>query len=65
MEKLARGEAEELARRLGIEDPRQWTYVRAAKLRDLPDVAIDRLVLHYDIMRPYIGAPVRTDGIAR
>lgn len=44
-----------LAARLGFEQPERWTHVTALDLRSLETPEIDRLALHYDILRPVRG----------
>ena len=44
-----------LAARLGLEQPQRWTHTTALDLRSLETPELERLALHYDILRPLRG----------
>jgi hypothetical protein len=44
-----------LAARLGLEQPERWTHATALELRELETPEVERLALHYDILRPLRG----------
>jgi len=53
---MMRGEYPEIAARAGIGRPARWTKISAGWLPDLTEPSIDRLVLHYDFLRPYLAS---------
>jgi len=62
---LRNGALPELARRLGLEGPARLTVASARELDNLPEGAIERLLLHYDLLRqrknPGLGESYKSD----
>ncbi len=56
VERLTAGELPEVAARARIGDPAGWTRISAGWLPELTEPAIDRLLLHYDFLRPYLAS---------
>jgi 2-polyprenyl-3-methyl-5-hydroxy-6-metoxy-1,4-benzoquinol methylase len=52
--RLMGGNAPEVASRVGLEDPSLWQQVSAKLLPDLTASRVDRLLFHYDFLRPYL-----------
>jgi tRNA (mo5U34)-methyltransferase len=54
IERLKKGALPEVAERLELGDARAWPTIPAGKLREIAEPAIDRLIFHYDFLRPYL-----------
>jgi ABC-type branched-subunit amino acid transport system ATPase component len=55
VERVLSGSDRVLAGRLGIERPEAWQTVTAQELRSLEIPEVARLLLHYDLLRPWRG----------
>ncbi len=54
MERLLRNEAPEVAERLGMGAPSAWTQSGSHRLKKLTEPKVQRLLFHYDFLRPYL-----------
>jgi Predicted GTPases len=54
IEKLRRNEVPEIAQKVGIDDGAAWTTTEAHKLISLTEPFVDKLLFHYDFLRPYL-----------
>jgi SAM-dependent methyltransferase len=54
IKRLRRNEAPEVAEKVGIEDGTTWTTIDANKLTTLTEPFVEKLILHYDFLRPYL-----------
>ncbi len=55
--RLLAGELGEVAKQAGLDDPASWIETDAEHLRDLGTPKIDRLLYHYDFLRPFLRGP--------
>lgn len=60
-ERIQTGAEERLATRLGLETPGRWVSTTALSLRALEAPVTERLILHYDLLRPQRGGARRYD----
>lgn len=54
IEQLRRNEAPEVAKIVGIDDGATWITAQANKLATLTEPLIEKLIFHYDFLRPYL-----------
>jgi 2-polyprenyl-3-methyl-5-hydroxy-6-metoxy-1,4-benzoquinol methylase len=54
IDRLGKGELPELAKTLELGDPASWPVVSAAQIPRLTDPRMERLLFHYDTLRPYL-----------
>ncbi|MDZ4702254.1 MAG: hypothetical protein SH809_21270 [Rhodothermales bacterium] len=55
MDKIHAGGLPGIVKALNLGDPEQLVYARAATLKDIAEPVVERLVLHYDFLGPFVN----------
>ena len=55
MDKIHMGDLPGIVDALDLGDPEQLVYARAATLKDIKAPVVDRLILHYDFLGPFVN----------